>query len=83
MRVLLFAILGFFLGAVAGGALGVGAGALWVWMFNTSGFEGYSAMLVFFTFMPIGAILGATGGAVGLALLAGRGRGSRPPGDPQ
>ena len=33
-------------------------------------------MLVFFTFMPIGIILGAVVGAVGLAVLAGRAQSS-------
>jgi hypothetical protein len=33
-------------------------------------FEGYSGMLVFFTFMPIGIIVGAVLGAAGLAYLA-------------
>jgi hypothetical protein len=32
-------------------------------IFNTSNFEGYSGMMVFFTFMPIGAIVGGLGGA--------------------
>jgi hypothetical protein len=58
---------GLVLGAIAGGVIGVGAGLIWTTVFNTSSFEGYSGMLVFFTFMPIGAILGALGGAVGWA----------------
>jgi hypothetical protein len=35
-------------------------------------------MLVFFTFMPIGMLLGAAGGAVGFAMLGSR----KPDGDP-
>ena len=64
---------GFFLGALVGGALGVGAGLLWTEIFHTSCFEGYCGMLVFFTFMPIGAIVGGAAGALALACLAGRG----------
>ncbi len=63
---------GFFLGALVGGALGVGAGLAWTNVFRTSCFEGYCAMLVFFTFMPIGAIGGAIAGAVTLGYLGGR-----------
>jgi hypothetical protein len=50
---------GLVLGALAGAALGVGAGLLWTNLFHTSCFEGYCGMLAFFTLMPIGAILGA------------------------
>jgi hypothetical protein len=64
---------GFFLGALVGGALGVGAGLLWTEIFHTSCFEGYCGMLVFFAFMPIGAIVGGAAGALALACLAGRG----------
>ena len=64
---------GFFLGALVGGALGVGAGFVWTEIFHTSCFEGYCGMLVFFTFMPIGAIVGGAAGALALACLAGRG----------
>jgi hypothetical protein len=35
----------------------------WVEIFKTSDFEGYSGMLVFFTFMPAGAMIGGLGGA--------------------
>lgn len=42
----------------------------WVEIFNTTNFEGYSGMLVFFTFMPAGAILGGLGGAFLFGLLA-------------
>ena len=71
MKVML-AFVGLFLGAIAGGAIGVGAGFLWTTMFHTSDFEGYSGMLVFFTFMPIGIIVGAVLGAAGLVYLASR-----------
>ena len=66
------AFVGLFLGAIAGGVIGVGAGFLWTTVFHTSDFEGYSGMLVFFTFMPIGIIVGAVLGAAGLVYLASR-----------
>jgi hypothetical protein len=71
MKVVL-AFVGLFLGAIAGGVIGVGAGFLWTTVFHTSDFEGYSGMLVFFTFMPIGIIVGAVLGAAGLVYLASR-----------
>ena len=71
MKVML-ALVGLFLGAIAGGVIGVGAGFLWTMVFHTSDFEGYSGMLVFFTFMPIGIIVGAVLGAAGLVYLASR-----------
>ena len=63
MKIALFALLGLLLGAVGGAALGIGAGLAWVEIFKTSDFEGYSGMLVFFTFMPAGAMIGGLGGA--------------------
>jgi hypothetical protein len=72
MKVVL-ALVGLFLGALAGGVIGVGAGFLWITVFHTSDFEGYSGMLVFFTFMPIGIIIGGILGAAGLAMAASRG----------
>ena len=71
MKVML-AFVGLFLGAIAGGVIGIGAGFLWTTVFRTSAFEGYSGMLVFFTFMPIGIIVGAVLGAAGLVYLASR-----------
>jgi hypothetical protein len=71
MKVVL-ALVGLFLGALAGGVIGVGAGFLWTTLFHTSDFEGYSGMLVFLTFMPIGIIVGAVLGAAGLVYLASR-----------
>lgn len=70
MKVAVLAILGLFLGALGGAALGVGAGLAWVEFFRTTDFEGYSGMLVFFTFMPLGAAIGAVGGAVLFGMLA-------------
>jgi hypothetical protein len=71
MKVML-AFVGLFLGAIAGGVIGIGAGFLWTTVFHTSDFEGYSGMLVFFTFMPIGIIVGAVLGVAGLVYLASR-----------
>ena len=70
MKVALLAILGLFLGALGGAALGIGAGLAWVEIAQTTSFEGYSAMLVFFTFMPLGAAIGGIGGALLFGLLA-------------
>ena len=70
MKVVLFAVLGLVFGALGGAALGIGAGLAWVEIFKTTSFEGYSGMLVFFTFMPAGAMIGALGGALVFGLLA-------------
>jgi hypothetical protein len=78
MNVVLPGCLGLFLGAIIGGALGVGAGFLWTNVFHTTSFEGYSGMLVFFTFMPIGIIVGGLIGGVGLGILASQGSASKP-----
>jgi hypothetical protein len=70
MKIALLALLGLLLGALGGAALGIGAGLAWVEIFETTGFEGYSGMLVFFTFMPLGAMIGGLGGALVFGLLA-------------
>ena len=62
--------LGFVLGAIIGGVIGIALGFVWTSVFQTSDFEGYSGMLVFFTFMPIGAIAGGILGAAALAAIA-------------
>jgi len=72
MKIVLFALLGLVLGAIGGAALGVGAGLAWVEIFKTTNFEGYSGMLVFFTFMPVGAILGGLACAVLFGFMAAR-----------
>ncbi len=64
MQIALLAFVGFLFGALLGAAVGVGVGLAWVAIFKTSGFEGYSGMLVFFTFMPLGALAGGIGGAI-------------------
>jgi hypothetical protein len=45
---------------------------VYVKVFHVSSFEGYDGMLVFFTFMPIGALIGGSLGAFGLGYLASR-----------
>jgi hypothetical protein len=70
MKIALLAVLGLILGALGGAALGIGAGLVWVEIFQTTDFEGYGGMLVFFTFMPMGAILGGLGGAFLFGILA-------------
>ena len=74
MKVALLALLGLIFGALGGAALGIGAGLAWVEIFKTTNFEGYSGMLVFFTFMPTGAMIGGLGGAFLFGLLAFRDR---------
>ncbi|EJN15791.1 hypothetical protein PMI42_00642 [Bradyrhizobium sp. YR681] len=70
MKVVLLAVLGLFLGALGGAALGIGAGLAFVEIAQTTSFEGYSGMLVFFTFMPAGAVIGGIGGGLLFGLLA-------------
>jgi len=70
MKIALLVVLGLILGALGGAALGIGAGLAWVEIFKTTNFEGYSGMLVFFTFMPVGALVGGIGGALLFGLLA-------------
>jgi hypothetical protein len=70
MKIALLALLGLVLGGLGGAALGIGAGLAWVEYFETTGFEGYSGMLVFFTFMPLGAAIGGLGGALLFGVLA-------------
>ena len=70
MKIALLVVLGLILGALGGTALGIGAGLAWVEIFKTTGLEGYSGMLVFFTFMPLGAIIGGLGGALLFGVLA-------------
>ena len=58
MKIALLALLGLALGALGGAALGIGR------------FEGYNGMLVFFTFMPLGAAIGGLGGALLFGVIA-------------
>ena len=52
--------------------VGVGLGFAYTKIFNVSDFEGYSGMLIFFTFMPLGAIAGGLGGAIILGMVGAR-----------
>jgi hypothetical protein len=70
MKIALLALLGLALGALGGAALGIGAGLAWVEIFKTTSFEGYSGMLIFFTFMPLGAVIGGIGGALMFGIIA-------------
>ena len=70
MKIALLVLLGLMLGALGGAALGIGAGLAWVELLRTSSFEGQSAMLVFFTFMPLGAAIGGIGGALLFGVIA-------------
>jgi len=72
MKIALYALLGLILGAIGGAALGIGAGLAWIEIFKTTNFEGYSGMLVFFSFMPGGAMIGALGAAAWFAVMAAR-----------
>jgi hypothetical protein len=74
MKIVFLVLLGLILGVLSGAVLGVGAGLAWVEIFKTSSFEGYSGVLVFFGFMPGGAILGGLAGAIAFGVLAVRGR---------
>jgi hypothetical protein len=70
MKIALLVLLGLVLGALGGAAVGIGAGLAWVEIFKTSNFEGYSGLLVFFTFMPLGAAIGGLGGALLFGVIA-------------
>lgn len=70
MKIALLALLGLALGVLGGAALGIGAGLAWVEIFKTTSFEGYSGMLVFFTFMPLGSVIGGIGGALLFGIIA-------------
>jgi hypothetical protein len=86
MKIVFLVLLGLILGTLGGAVLGIGAGLAWVEIFKTSNFEGYSGMLVFFGFMPGGAILGSLAGAITFGVLAVRDREiaiERPPKPPR
>lgn len=70
MKIALLALLGLMLGALGGGTLGIGAGLAWVEILKTGDFEGYSDMLVFFTFLPLGAVIGGLAGALFFGVMA-------------
>ena len=74
MKIALFALLGAIFGALGGGAIGIVTGIGWIKLVKTANSE---AMLVFFTFTPIGAVLGAAGGAILFGVMAARDVGGR------
>ncbi len=65
MKIFFLGLVRLFLGAIVGGVIGVGLGFAWTKVFQTTSFEGYSGMLVFLTFMPIGIIVGGWPGPSG------------------
>jgi hypothetical protein len=70
MKIALLVLLGLIVGALGGAALGIGAALAWVQIFRNTGFEGYNGILVFFTFMPLGAAIGGLGGALLFGVIA-------------
>ena len=70
MKIALLVLLGLVVGALGGAALGIGACIAWLQIFRTSGFEDNNGMLVFFTFMPLGAAIGGLGGAFLFGMIA-------------
>ena len=70
MKIALLALLGLVLGVLGGAALGIGAGLAWIEIFKSTSLEGDSGMLVFFTFMPLGAVVGGLGGALLFGVMA-------------
>jgi hypothetical protein len=69
MQGCLLAIVGLVFGAMLGAMVGIGLGFAYSKIFNVSNFEGYSGMLIFFTFMPLGATAWGIGGAVLLGIV--------------
>jgi hypothetical protein len=72
VRAAALGLIGFFFGAIAGAVAGVIAGFVWTSVFQTSSFEGYSGMLVFYSFMPAGMVLGGLTGGIALWRAAAR-----------
>ena len=70
MKIALLVLVGLVVGALGGAALGIGACLAWLQIFRTSGFEDNNGMLVFFTFMPLGAAIGGLGGALLFGVIA-------------
>lgn len=74
MKAVVLTALGTVVGLILGVAAGILIGIAWISIFGTTDFEGYSAMLVFFTFAPAGAIVGGLSGAIWAAYSASRAR---------
>jgi len=60
----LLALMGLVLGAIGGGALGLGAGLTWLELSASGGFNGQSGSMVLLTFTPLGAVVGGLAGAL-------------------
>jgi ABC-type antimicrobial peptide transport system permease subunit len=69
MKMALLALLGAILGALGGAAIGIIIGIAWVEIFKTDGSE---ATLVFFIFMPSGAVAGAVFGGLAFGIMVAR-----------
>jgi cell division protein FtsX len=69
MKIALLAVLGAVLGALGGAAIGIIAGIGWVEVFKNVNAE---ATLVFFIFMPMGAMFGMAVGAILFGAMAAR-----------
>jgi hypothetical protein len=74
MKTVVLAAFGTIAGLILGAAVGILAGIAWINLASTSDFEGQSAMLVFFTFAPIGSVLGGLTGAIWAGFVAARSR---------
>jgi hypothetical protein len=70
MKFALLVILGLVLGALGGAAFGIGAGLAWSEFLQSPGPQDSSGTLAFFTFMPIGGVIGALAGAVLFGVIA-------------
>ncbi|MGJ4930756.1 hypothetical protein ACQR1I_25870 [Bradyrhizobium sp. HKCCYLS2038] len=70
MKIAFLAMAGLVMGVVGGATIGIGIGLAWIELCNTSEFEGYAGMLVFFTFMPLGALVGGLAGATLFGMAA-------------
>ncbi|WP_029354345.1 hypothetical protein [Bosea sp. 117] len=64
-------VLGIVLGAIGGGALGLGLCVAAAYLFDISQMEGAYAMAVAFFYVPLGAVLGIVAGLV-WAMAGGR-----------
>lgn len=74
MKTVVLAAFGTIAGLILGAAVGILAGIAWINLASTGDFEGQSAMLVFFTFAPIGSVLGGLTGAIWAGFVAARSR---------
>jgi hypothetical protein len=71
MRLALLVVLGLLLGAIGGGAVGIGAGIIWSELMQAEAVRGSDPQLIL-SLMPIGALAGALCGGVLFGLIASR-----------